>query len=204
MEHLFSPCTRLNDLYESGDYLGGLEQRRIMADFENVKELNLDVSPQELLSAERGFTYAHLYAMLESEDTVAWLTPHATIVRPDGRADQYTYILTEGYGQFDFNVDDNEIMVVARSRQHYLEICDVILRLLAASAVHSVFLHNWSDRHGDVRVNAPALAHLTEHCKSLKVLSLHHLRMDENHCRVLGAYSRPSVILSRHIRRSRS
>jgi hypothetical protein len=33
----------------------------------------LDVSTEEFLSAERGLTYADLYAMLESEETVAWL-----------------------------------------------------------------------------------------------------------------------------------
>jgi hypothetical protein len=93
MEHLFSPCTRLYDLYENKGDLEDPEDLEDLEDleeeeeaFENVKELNLDVSPQELLSAERGFTYAHLYAMLESKYTFAWLTPHVTIVRPDGRA----------------------------------------------------------------------------------------------------------------------
>jgi hypothetical protein len=189
MEHLFSPCTRLNDLVEAG-YLDDLEEEE--EDFENVKELNLDVSPQELLSAERGFTYAHLYAMVESKDTVAWLTPHATIVRPDGRAQTYVDILIDRYCQFRFNVDDNEIIVVAISREHLLEICDVILRLLAASVVHSVFLPN-SDRGEDVTINAPALEYLMEQCPSLKSLSMYGLEMDENHCRVLGAYSRPDL-----------
>jgi hypothetical protein len=184
MEHLFSPCTRLNDLYENED--------NVMQDFENVKELDLDVSTQELLSAERGFTYAHLFAMLESEDTVVWLTPHATIVRPNGRAQAYVNILTDTYYQCSFNVDGKGIIVVARSREHYLEICDVILGLLAASVVHSVILRHWN-RRGNVTVNAPALAHLMEQCKSLKVLTLHNLEMDENHCRVLGAYSRPDL-----------
>jgi hypothetical protein len=32
-----------------------------------------------------------------------------------------------------------------------------------------------------------------EQCQSLKVLTLMHLEMDENHCRVLGAYSRPDL-----------
>jgi hypothetical protein len=200
MEHLFSPCTRLYDLYENGDHREYFEQRRIMEDFENVEELNLDVSPQELLSAERGFTYAHLFAMLESEDTVAWLTPHATIVRPDGRAQEFTNILTDEstHYQCSFNVDDtNEIIVVARSREHYLEICDVLLRLLAPSLVHSVILRTLNQDSGAC-FNAPALAHLMEQCQSLKVLTLRHLRMDENHCRVLGAYSRPDLEIELH------
>jgi hypothetical protein len=33
----------------------------------------------------------------------------------------------EGCCKFGFNVDDNEIIVLARSREHLLEICDVIL-----------------------------------------------------------------------------
>jgi hypothetical protein len=186
MEHLFSPCTRLYDLYENRGDLEDLEE-----DFDNVKELNLDVSPQELLSAERGFTYAHLYAMLENEDTLVWLTPHATIVRSDGRAETYVNILTEDC-YFGFNVDDNEIIVVARSREHLFEICDVILRLVAVSTVHSVFLSNLNPR-GYETIDAPALEYLMEQCQSLKSLSMYGLEMDENHCRVLGSYSRPDL-----------
>jgi hypothetical protein len=40
MEHLFSPCTRLNDLDENED--------NVMEDFEDVKELNLDGSEIQL------------------------------------------------------------------------------------------------------------------------------------------------------------
>jgi hypothetical protein len=43
---------------------------------ELLQGLNLNVSTEELLSAERAFTYADLYAMLESGYTVARLTPH--------------------------------------------------------------------------------------------------------------------------------
>jgi hypothetical protein len=49
MERLFSPCTRLRDTLELEEFF---------------EELNLDVSTEELLSAERAFTYADLYAML--------------------------------------------------------------------------------------------------------------------------------------------
>jgi hypothetical protein len=71
MERLFSPCTRLHDLLE-GQFLGASE---------GLQELNLDVSTDDLLSAERAFTYADLYGELENEDTVAWLTPHAAVAR---------------------------------------------------------------------------------------------------------------------------
>jgi hypothetical protein len=37
---------------------------------------------------------------------------------------------------------------------------------------------------------------MMEQCQSLKVLSLVDLKMDENHCRVLGAYSRPALEIS--------
>jgi hypothetical protein len=72
-----------------------------------------------------------------------------------------------------------------------LEICDVVLRLLAASVVQSVRLNNW--RSPGLFINAPTLANLMEQCQSLKVLSLMNLRLDEDHCRVLGAYSRPDL-----------
>ena len=54
MERLFSPCTRLHDILESR---GGLEE---FEDFnpEGLRELNLDVSTEELLSAERAVSYA--------------------------------------------------------------------------------------------------------------------------------------------------
>jgi hypothetical protein len=56
MEHLFSPCTRLNDLFEYEDHFGELEEGNACEEFENVNELNLDVSIQELLSAGRGLS----------------------------------------------------------------------------------------------------------------------------------------------------
>jgi hypothetical protein len=35
-----------------------------------------------------------------------------------------------------------------------------------------------------------------EQCQSLKALSLQDLQMDENHCRVLGDYSRPGLVIA--------
>jgi hypothetical protein len=61
MDRLFSPCTRLHDIFES--------QGRL-ARGQPCPELNLDVSAEEFLSAERAFTYADLYAMLGSECTL--------------------------------------------------------------------------------------------------------------------------------------
>jgi hypothetical protein len=46
---------------------------------------------------------------------------------------------------------------------------------------------------GDTSINATTLAHLMEQCQSLKALSLKSLQMDEDHCRVLGGYSRPDL-----------
>jgi hypothetical protein len=59
------------------------------------------------------------------------------------------------------------------------------------SVVHSVRLSYWSTLY--TFINVPTLAHLMEHCQSLKVLSLVDLNMDEDHCRALGAYSRPDL-----------
>jgi hypothetical protein len=41
----------------------------------------MDVSTDELLSAERAFTYADLYAIWKPNIPVVWLTPHAAVVR---------------------------------------------------------------------------------------------------------------------------
>jgi hypothetical protein len=81
MECLFSPCTRLFELLENQDDFEACEWE----DSEPIKELNLDESTDELLSSEKAFTYADLYAMLENGETVAWLTPHAAVAREEGR-----------------------------------------------------------------------------------------------------------------------
>jgi hypothetical protein len=61
MERLFSPCTRLYDIVES--------QGRLLGPTRGLQELNPDVSTEDLISAERAFTYADLYAMLGDEDS---------------------------------------------------------------------------------------------------------------------------------------
>jgi hypothetical protein len=81
---------------------------------------------------------------------------------------------------------------LALSPEHLSEICDVVLRLLAASVVHSVRLDTRDFLHG-LLINAPTLAHLMEQCQSLKVLTLEDLEIDENHCRVLNVYSRSDL-----------
>jgi hypothetical protein len=183
MERLFSPCTRLYDLLASkGRFYPALFQ-----------ELNLDVSTEELLSAERAFTYADLYAMLGNEDKFAWLTPHTAVARRGFRVLNVWEQLGEGESyRFCFNADGKDLIALARSTEHLSEICDVIVRLLAASVVHSVTLDEWSCPD-DALIRTFTLSYFMEHCQSLKVLSLENLQMDENHCRVLGAYSRPGL-----------
>jgi hypothetical protein len=187
MERLFSPCTRLHDLLESQGRLVEFKGRP-----ELLQELNLDVSTEELLSAERAFTYTDLYTMLENENTVLWLTPHAAVMPVDGRGD-YSWKLRDGLCRFCFSADGKEIYVLARTPEYLLEICDVVLRLLAASVVQSVLLCKRSSRDGAL-IRAPTLASLMKRCQSLKALTLQDLgSLDENHCRVLGAYSRPGL-----------
>jgi hypothetical protein len=52
---------------------------------EFLQEQNLVVSTEELLSAERAFTYVDLFTMLESGDTITWLAPHAAFMLAAGR-----------------------------------------------------------------------------------------------------------------------
>jgi hypothetical protein len=188
MERLFSPCNRFYDILESE---GRLEEL-IQNDPEPLQELNLNVSTEELLSAERAFKYADLDALLGNGDTVAWLTPHATVSRDYGRAVDAWLHLDIELCSFNFNADGEDTYAFARSTEHLLEIVDVVLRLLAVSVVHSVSLHNWSYLEG-TSINAPTLAYLMEQCQSLKLLSLQRLEMDENHCRMLGDFSRPDL-----------
>jgi hypothetical protein len=189
MERLFSPCTRLYDLLVENDEddLDHDELPDYMVD--PVEELNLDVSTEEFLSAERGFTYADLYAMLGNEDTVAWLTPHASVMRESGKAEYSWTRLFEASRPFCINADGKEIMAWALSPEHLLELCDVVLQLLAASVVHSLDL----DSCFSTSISAFSLEYLMEQCHSLKIVSLQALEMDETHCHVLGGYSRPGL-----------
>jgi hypothetical protein len=182
MDRLFSPCTRMRDKVES--------QR--LSPPEGLQELYLDVSSEELLGADKAFTYADLYAMLGDQEKVAWLTPHAAIARQSKRVVSLWYHM-DVVLHFSFSADGKDMCALVRSPEHLLEICDVVLRLLAASVVHSVTLHNWHTRNAGVQINSAILAYLMGQCQSLKVLTLTNIEMDENHCRVLGAFSRPDL-----------
>jgi hypothetical protein len=135
--------------------------------------------------------------MLGNEYAVMWLTAHAAVIRQGGKG-EYCWMQLNNSCRLSLRVDGYErgMYVVARSQEHLLEICDVVLRLLAAStsAVHSVILNKDDYRRpGAACISAPTLAHLMEQCQSLKALSLTNLEMGENHCRVLGVYSRPDL-----------
>jgi hypothetical protein len=165
-----------------------LQSRGVYAP-EELRELSLNVSTDEFLSAERAFTFADLYAMLGNDETMAWMTPHAFVAR-SVRGLMFDHGTHESYH---FAADGNKIAAMARSPEHMLEICNVVLRLLAVSAVHSVSLCKWMYRL-DIALNfAATLANLMEQCQTLKTLTLVDINMDENDCRVLGAYSRPDL-----------
>jgi hypothetical protein len=180
MERLFTPCTRLHDILRS-HFVGGRRQV--------LQELNLDVSTEELLTAERAFTYADLYATLGNEDTVAWLTTHAAVAREGGLAMNAWEQLDERCC-FSFSADGKQVVALARSPEHLLEICNVVVRLLTASVVHSVRLSYYTP---DLFLHAPTLAYLMEQCQSLEALRLEKIDLDEDQCRVLGCYSRPGL-----------
>jgi hypothetical protein len=58
-------------------------------------------------------------------------------------------------------------------------ICNALLRLLAASIVHSVTL-NRSSYADSVLITAASLTSLMQQCQSLKALTLEDLKMGEN------------------------
>jgi hypothetical protein len=185
MEHLFSPCSRLFDYVENRDVPGD-----DWDDTETIKEINLDVSTQELLSAERGFTYADLYAVLGDEETVAWLTPNVLITCASGRAGDFSnQLIEDGYCACHFIADGKGVVATARSSDSS-QICDVVLRLMAVSGIRSIFINSCTDV--GAFINAPSLEYLMEKCQRLKFLSLS-LELDEDHCHVLGGYSRPDL-----------
>jgi hypothetical protein len=112
MERLFSPCNRfyerkeetIEELYGNGRTL---EQ--------HVRELKLDVSTEELLSAEGAFTYADLYALLGKEDsgsTFAWVTRPTVFMRANGRVLLSSFDLLSDC-TFSFIVDGKDIHAAA-------------------------------------------------------------------------------------------
>jgi hypothetical protein len=117
-------------------------------------------------------------------------TPNAAVFRDSAIANISSVFAGNDY-TFSFSANGKLIYAAARSAEHLLELCDVVLRLLAASVVQSVRLID--SLSPPFFSNAPTLEYLMEQCQSLKVLSLEHLQMDENHCRVLGDVSRPDL-----------
>jgi hypothetical protein len=96
-------------------------------------------------------------------------------------------------GCFRFIVDGKILVAWARSSEALSEIVDAVLRLVAARVVYSVILgKQWMPVDGAL-ITAASLAYLMEQCQSLKAVKLQNLEMDETHCRVLGAYSRPDL-----------
>jgi hypothetical protein len=183
MEGLLSPCTRCRDIVESQ---GDLIENPCL-----FEELNLDISTEDLLSAERAFTYADLYTTLGNGNKIVWLTTHAFVARKGGIA-MYAWMRLDDSCRLCFSADGEEIIALARSPQHLLEICDVVLRLLPVSVVQSVILKKWNYADGAM-INAIRLAYLMQQCQSLKFLSLN-LDMDEDHCLAIGAcFSRPDL-----------
>jgi hypothetical protein len=146
MERLFSPSIRYRDALAIENE-GRLPPKRL-------RELNLDVSTDEFLSADRGFTYSDLCAMLDNKDekTLAWLTPHTAVARDTAVAREGGRVVKSWEWLADwcsiFCADGKEINALARSPEHLLEIFDVVLRLLAASVVHSVLLNQYVSLDG--------------------------------------------------------
>jgi hypothetical protein len=96
-----------------------------------------------------------------------WLIPHAAVAREGGLAIDALEHLNETC-DIGFNADGKKVFALARSLEHLLEICNVVVRLLAASVVHSVVL----ERDDDASIINPTLTHLMQQCQSLKVLTL--------------------------------
>jgi hypothetical protein len=81
--------------------------------------------------------------MSGNQNIVLWLTPHAAVARESERVEHYWFQLNPSY-RFSFSADGKDIFASASSLRRLLEICDVVLRLLARSVVHSVILRNWA------------------------------------------------------------
>lgn len=90
------------------EMLEGQTQRRLGGGFRGprgeLREVDLDVSTADLLSAETAFTYVTLFAMLGNECLVIWLTPHAAVMSANGRGVSSSMLL-DGSCRFYFSAD---------------------------------------------------------------------------------------------------
>jgi hypothetical protein len=193
MEHLFSPCTRYRDIAES--QLRQVPRLQYGGNPEGLRELNLDVSIEELLSAQLAFTYADLYAMLGNDETVVWLTPHAAIMRPGGRAHHCIPSLL-AY-RLSINADGKVIYIITNSSAARLEMFAVAGRLLAANAseVCELDVNSLCRRHQVFDFAPTYFGYLMKQCQNLKVLTITNIAMDEDQIRALGtvSLSRPDL-----------
>jgi hypothetical protein len=87
-----------------------------------------------------------------------------------GRAENCGNRLVNGDCKYRFTANGKDTVAVARSSEALSEICDVVIRLLAASVVRSVSISRLTNE--DVFINAPSLAYLTEQSQSLKVFNV--------------------------------
>ncbi len=144
---MFSPCNRLRDIIDqSGDISEEMKE-----DLHFIEEFHLHVSTEEFRSAvlETAFTYADLHTMLDG-DCLVWFTPSlsAAVFRKHAIANIYSVFMGDGFNDSNYsflcNLDGQEITAAASSSNELLEMCDILLRLVAASSdVHSVKLSNW-------------------------------------------------------------
>jgi hypothetical protein len=186
MERLFSPCNRYQDILH-------IQASRDIYRSSYFRELNLDVSTEALLSAESGFTYADLYAMLCNR-TIAWLTPHAAVFGENERAHSW-FSYHQDYNSFRVIVNGKEIHAFTLSVAAFSETFDVVSRLLLAD-VREVYELNFKYSHGEraeILFNAATLATLMKQCQNLKSLKLENVALDEDHFRALGEFSKPGL-----------
>jgi hypothetical protein len=193
MERLVSPCNLLHNILESQSRV-----EEFRGPLERLQELNLDISTEEFLSAERAFTYADLYAFLGNQQTVLWMTPHAAVAREGEIGNIYSYLYVY---RFTFNVNGQSMCALTRSPEAYSEIVNVVRRLLLAdvSEVYQLKLGPCVRTFRDATFfNAANLAYRMEQCQNLKALTLDQMALDEDTVRVLGDFSRPGLEIKLH------
>jgi hypothetical protein len=105
MESLFSRCNRYPQLTEN---------RAEPFQYGPLQEINLDVSTEEFLSAEKAFTYADLHDLVGNLKTIAWLTPHASVTRAEEMMEDFVEFI-DGACWYSFTADGKHIYAVARS-----------------------------------------------------------------------------------------
>jgi hypothetical protein len=196
MDAFFAPSTRFRDRYND-QYRDQYRERQ--EDFNDLVEVELTqgcVAGEILL--HRGFTWKDFYSVANGK--IVWINPDVffdlSLIGTRYQRD-YRRFLTVSAGGLESNevVDMGvfEVGVYASSIAFSTMACSILLQLLATCQSRKITLVTGDDSY-DFPVSAIAFSHfLMQSSRSLKVLCMWRIRLNEYHCHAIDASTRTDL-----------